>query len=57
MSAGVVIFFFCFNPTCRVPKKVGPRIFTLSSSSTIFFICAPRSLPKKAFRWSASRNR
>ena len=57
MSAGVVIFFFGLRPTCRVPKNVGPRIFTLSWSSTIFFISAPRSLAKKAWRWLASRNR
>jgi hypothetical protein len=40
-SAGTLIFFLPFRPTWRVPKKVGPRILTLSWSSTIFFICAP----------------
>src|SRR5258707_15591044 len=57
MSAGVLIFFFGFSPTCRGPKNVGPRILTFTWSSTIFFICAPRSLAKKEFRWLASRNR
>jgi hypothetical protein len=56
-SSGLLIFFFGFRPTCRVPKKVGPRIFTLTWSSTIVFIWAPRSLAKNAFRWFASRKR
>src|SRR5258708_25049999 len=57
MSAGVLIFFFTLRPTCRVPKKVGPRILIFICSSACFLYCAPRSLDQKALRWFASRKR
>src|SRR5258706_10192883 len=57
MSAGVLIFFFTFRPTCRVPKNVGPRILIFICSSACFLYWTPRSLDQKLLRRLASRNR